>query len=271
MRIIKSLGRGGFGEVFLVSYKGRQAVLKALHCKKESAATRLHTEARMMASINHPATLKVFEITTYMGMAAIIMEYVEGWDLSELDTIPLRPLLEVLVSVAGAVEAASHHGVVHRDVKPSNVRVGKHAQVKLLDFGIAKGENPEAHTKTGHLVGSLPYIAPERFRGEPCTTASDVFSLGLMLFEGVKGERLLPKSPMACYGLAMSRELYESHLAENLQDMPHNLMGLLTWSLSHEPSERIQIEEMVDALLGLADSVRGKTLKQWINSFSCFI
>ncbi|MEQ1572507.1 MAG: serine/threonine-protein kinase, partial [Myxococcota bacterium] len=208
----RRLGRGGFGEVWLAVREAggvrSEVAVKLLHEGLDPGAQalqRLRDEGRILGLLNHPVILKVLDLTTLDGRVALVTEYVDGADLQECfvaERMPVRALVEVIGRVADALAVAwsapSPTGgslqLLHRDVKPANVRIGRHGDVKLLDFGIARAADPgrEAHTKTAALIGTLSYLSPERFDPRhPGGPASDVFALGAVLYEGLAGEQLV--------------------------------------------------------------------------------
>ncbi len=154
-------------------------------------AARAEREAKIAASLNHPHIVGVFDLVVEDGQAWMVMEYVEGTTLSELvrSEGPLSPdrAGPIIAQAASALAAAHANGVVHRDVKPSNILVRNDGRVKLTDFGIARGHADAALTRTGLVTGSPPYLAPEVASGQQATPASDVWSLGATLFHSLAG------------------------------------------------------------------------------------
>jgi serine/threonine protein kinase len=148
-------------------------------------------EARLAATLSHPNVVAVFDLATDGDQHWLVMEYVEGDNLSRLvrDEGPLPPEQagDVLGKVADALAAAHAEGIVHRDVKPSNLLVTRDGQVKLTDFGIARGDTEKSLTQTGLITGSPAYIAPEVAGGSSATAASDVWSLGATLYYALAG------------------------------------------------------------------------------------
>ena len=193
-RVLRRLGAGGMATVFLAEDErlGRQVALKRLHgSAPEESVRRLDREARLGAALNHPSLVAIFDTFATDEGALIVMEYVPGRSLSEQlrgKPIRARRALEILHPVAEALDHAHAEGVVHRDVKPSNVLVGDDGQVKLADLGIARAIDETQITREGQVVGTLPYMAPERFEGPGRgTPESDVYSLAAVAFELLAG------------------------------------------------------------------------------------
>lgn len=205
-RIISSIGRGGMGEVFLAEDKrlGRKVALKIL---LESAATdsetrrRFGQEARSASALNHPNIITIYEIGHSDGCDFIATEFVEGHNIRSLiaaESIQLNEALTIAAQVASALAAAHAAGIIHRDIKPENIIRRPDGLVKVLDFGLAK-QSAEAIasvrldsgssafapilTSPGMVMGTLPYMSPEQARGKPVDARSDIWSLGVVLYE----------------------------------------------------------------------------------------
>ena len=192
----REIGRGGMGAVWL----GRDEVLgRAVAIKKVGATpggtspdlVRAEREARIAARLNHPHVVAVFDLVRDDGENWLVMEYVEGQTLAERigATGPMTPAeaAPILAQAAEALSAAHEAGVVHRDVKPSNILVSDDGHVKLSDFGIARAEADASLTATGLVTGSPAYIAPEVASGRTASGASDVWSLGATAFHALSG------------------------------------------------------------------------------------
>lgn len=202
-RIIRQLARGGMGTVFLAErddgrYEQRVA-LKILHRSTDSepAYARFLAERRILASLEHPGIARLLDGgETETGQPYLVMEYVDGEPIDRYcDThrLTIEERLRLFIDVCHAVGYAHRNLIVHRDIKPSNVLVTADGHVKLLDFGIAKlldegtDSSVTPQTRTGVWLLTPEYASPEQLRGEPVTTASDVYQLGLLLFDLVAG------------------------------------------------------------------------------------
>ncbi len=215
-RILKRLGKGGMGEVFLgedTRQHGRKVALKVLPpdvTKNESRLRRFKQEARAILALNHPNILTIFEIGKTNSTYYIATEFIEGETLRQClgrnNPLGVDEALGVAIQVAMALEAAHAAGIVHRDVKPENImlrpdRFVRDRFVKVLDFGLAKlterdspAHDPEAitmaisHTNPGAVIGTTGYMSPEQAQGEPIDPRTDIFSLGVVLYEMVAGQ-----------------------------------------------------------------------------------
>ena len=173
---------------------GRAVALKRIGMSPGASGpdlARAEREARLAARLNHPHVVAVFDLVTEDERQWLVMEYVENVTLAQLvrDDGALSPdrAAPLLVQAADALAAAHAAGIVHRDVKPSNILVTRHGQVKLSDFGIARAEADASLTQTGLVTGSPAYLAPEVAAGGPATDASDVWSLGATLYHALAG------------------------------------------------------------------------------------
>ncbi|MCX6399503.1 MAG: serine/threonine-protein kinase [Propionibacteriales bacterium] len=191
----REVGRGAGGAVWLARDEvlGRQVAIKrvALLPGHTEDPTRAAREARLAARVNHPHVVSVFDLVESEDALWLVMEYVEGRSLSAIarDTGPMAPdaAARLLAPVADALHAAHQHGIVHRDVKPSNILVSDLGGAKLSDFGIARGDQDATLTQAGLVTGSPAYLAPEVATGATATPASDVWAFGATLVHVLTG------------------------------------------------------------------------------------
>lgn len=203
-RIVRRIGRGGMADVYVAervgAFEQRVAVkIQRRGIDTEEVLARFRAERQMLSGLEHPNIARVIDGgATADGLPYIVMEYVDGERITTYAAerrLPLKERLRLFALVAGAVQAAHTHLIVHRDIKPSNVLVTAEGRAKLLDFGIAKILDPDAvpgdapHTRTGFRPLTPEYASPEQVRGEPVTTASDTYQLGLLLYEMLTGGR----------------------------------------------------------------------------------
>ena len=193
----REIGRGGMGAVWVGTDRtlGRTVALKRVGHAPGGADTdvrRAEREARLAARLNHPHVVAVFDLVDDGDAQWMVMEHVEGTNLSQIirdnGAMPPDQVAPILAQVADALAAAHTAGIVHRDVKPSNILVSPDGNVKLTDFGIARTEADAALTQTGLVTGSPAYLAPEVATGKSATEASDVWSLGATLCHALTGK-----------------------------------------------------------------------------------
>jgi eukaryotic-like serine/threonine-protein kinase len=196
-RIVEKLGEGGMGVV----YKAHDIKLdrtvalkflppKALHTEDEKM--RIIREAQAAASLSHSNIATVYEIDEVDDYTFIAMEYIDGKGLDEkLNSarLEIREAVDIAIQIAEGLQAAHEKGIIHRDIKSSNVLISGKGQVKLVDFGLAKLKNVSLLTKEGTTLGTVPYMSPEQARGEPVDHRSDIWSLGVVLYEMIAGQR----------------------------------------------------------------------------------
>lgn len=205
-RIIKKLGAGGMGEVFLAEdiLLNRKVAIKMLPTRSlgnEQAKKRLLREARAAATLDHPNICPIHEIGEEGDSAFIVMQYVEGTTLAcSIQNSPLSPLeiADIGIQASAALAEAHSHGIIHRDIKPQNLMITPRGQVKILDFGLAKIVEDEraVHeakadsrlTDTGEVLGTVGYMSPEQLKDLPIDPRSDLFSLGVTLYECATGK-----------------------------------------------------------------------------------
>ncbi|MFD5104968.1 serine/threonine-protein kinase [Streptomyces cinereoruber] len=243
-RLHVCIGRGGMGEVWQATDEvlGRAVAVKLMlaNATDPSAGDRFRLEAQTAARLSHPHVVGVFDFGTWDGKLFLVMELVEGDSLagSPSDPLVLPPerVAVVAAHAAAGLAAAHRQGVVHRDIKPGNLLVDAEGTVKLADFGIARFvDDPSAAlTTTGQIVGTGLYLAPERALGQPASPASDVYSLGCVLYQLLSGRppfradtatALLyqhidtPPAPPTRLGVALPPE-FESYLLSLLAKQP---------------------------------------------------
>jgi serine/threonine-protein kinase len=270
--IVGALGAGGMGEVYLArdSRLGRRVALKLLPMDFTRAPERLRRfelEARAASALNHPNILTIHDIGQSAGLHFIASEFVEGLTLRRMmadKPLPLPETLDIATQVAAALSAAHATGIVHRDIKPENVMVRPDGLVKVLDFGLAKliGEDVRPAVGTlatlggqslGALMGTPPYMSPEQARGEELDARTDLFSLGVTLYEMVTGRP--PFTAETIVGVLDAICQKEPPPLSD-RDLPLALEQIIFRCLAKEPGERYDsAQEVVAALERLADGL----------------
>jgi serine/threonine protein kinase len=202
--IIRPIGAGGMGEVYLAqdTRLHRRVAIKVLPAELSGdvqANQRFLREARAAATLDHPNICAIFEIAESNNGVFIVMQYIDGETLSQkmaAQGLMRGEAVEFAIQIADALDEAHHHGIVHRDVKPSNIIINKKGIAKVLDFGLAKfvqSENGDEFSKllstSGVVMGTVPFMSPEQVRGTKLDSRTDIFSLGVLLFEMLSGHQ----------------------------------------------------------------------------------
>ena len=276
--ILAPLGAGGMAEVYRArdTTLGRDVALKLLPAGMASDPDRLarfEHEARTVAGLSHPNIVVLHSMDRDGDTHFLTMELVEG---RSLDTyvaadLPLPRVLELGIELADALTAAHEQGVIHRDLKPTNVMLTRDGRVKVLDFGLAKLARPEPPpdisaaatvaapiTRVGQVVGTLPYMAPEQVRGEGADARSDVFSLAVVLYELVANRRPFTGETSADLTSAILRDK-PTPLGELRPDLPNDLERIVSRCLEKDPNERIQTaRDVSNELRRLRNSLQGR-------------
>ena len=203
-RIVEKIGAGGMGEIYLArdQHLARDVAIKVLPPRTlidESARKHFRKEALILSQLNHPNVATIHDFDTQQGADFLVMEYIPGITLSEkvaAGPLPEKEVLRLGVQLAEALAAAHEHGVVHRDLKPGNLRVTSDGRLKILDFGLAKLWHPvtasaatESLSETPAMAGTLPYMAPEQLLGGEIDARTDIHAAGSVLYEMATGKR----------------------------------------------------------------------------------
>ena len=259
-QILAPLGAGGMGEVYRAKdlRLGREVAVKVLPPELASNVdhlTRFEREARIVAGLNHPNIVTLFSVEEENGVHFLTMELVEGRSLAaHIPPEGLSPtqVLDLAVPIADALVAAHERRVIHRDLKPGNVMVTPEGRVKVLDFGLAKpGEVPHDGDATfaateeapisgrGDILGTVPYMAPEQLRGEAADARSDLFALGIILYELTAGRRPFTGKTPVDIGSSILRDTPEP-LVRTRPGIPGDLHRIVSRCLEKNPRDRFQ-------------------------------
>jgi serine/threonine protein kinase len=258
-RLLESLGSGGMGEVYLAedTRLGRRVALKLLPpetAEHPEKIQRFEREAQTIASLNHPGIVTLHSIEEADGRRFLTMEHVEGQTLGSSiprDGLPVKQLLPLAIALTDAVSAAHRQGILHRDLKPENVMLTPEGRLKVLDFGLAKlwADAPDDEDRTtretqsvtqdGRIVGTVAYMSPEQAQGLPVDHRSDVFSLGILLYEMATGERPFQgRTNLSVLSSVLKDAPRPIH--ERREDVPRPLARMIQRALEKRPEDRYQ-------------------------------
>jgi len=266
-RIMRLLGRGGMGEVYLArdSKLGRKVALKVILPEllgSNHAIARFQLEARTTAKFSHPNIVTNHAEGEFQGIPYLALEYLEGQSLGERATgqkLGASESMRIALAIVEALAEAHRHGVLHRDLKPANVHLGSEGGVRVLDFGLAKllqSEGPASiaplSTRFGGIQGSgamgTPwYMAPEQWEKTHCSPATDVWALGVILYELISGERPFPAKSVSELSAKVSDSAFSPTLVEG-PDVAEELAALIARCLMRDPAKRPTISELMQVL-----------------------
>jgi serine/threonine protein kinase/beta-lactam-binding protein with PASTA domain len=261
-RILRKLGSGGMANVYLAEDEelGRRVAIKILndrHANDESFVERFRREAKHAAGLSHPNIVSIYDRGEAEGTYYIAMEYLEGRSLKELISsrgpAPVATAIEYVRQILSALRVSHRTGVIHRDIKPHNVLVDGEGRLKVTDFGIARA-GPSQMTEAGSIVGTAQYLSPEQAQGAPVSESSDLYSVGIVLYELLTGE--VPFSGESPVEIAMKHLSKAPTPPSQLRpELPHDLDLVVMRALAKDPEERYQTADEMDA--DLARVARG--------------
>jgi serine/threonine protein kinase len=251
----RGLGRGGMAEVWCATDTRLDRPVAVKFLAREFSddpefLVRFFAEAQSVASLNHPNVVSVLDFGQFEDRPYLVMEYVAGGSLADLVGKPLLPerVLEFVEQAARGAGAAHANGVVHRDLKPANILLDEESRPKLADFGIAASRGGERMTRTGQAIGSPHYISPEQVSGQRATPASDVYSLGIVLYQLLTGVRPYEHENVTAVAISHVDEEPDPPSAHN-DDLDPTLDALVLRCLSKNPEERYADgNELADAI-----------------------
>src|SRR4051794_6182514 len=258
----RKLGSGGMADVYLAEDQelGRRVALKLLndrHAADDQFVERFRREAQSAAGLNHPNIVSIFDRGQAEGTYYIAMEYLEGRTLKELlvrnGPTPIPIAIDYARQILGALSFAHRNGIIHRDIKPHNIVVGSDGRLKVTDFGIARSGASQM-TEAGSIVGTAQYLSPEQARGAPVDPRSDIYSLGIVLYEMLTGH--VPFTGDTAVEIAMKPLSEVPDPPSKLRsDVPHDLDAVVMRALAKDPEQRYGSAEEMDA--DLARVARG--------------
>lgn len=264
-RIIRSLGEGGMANVYLAHdmVLDRDVSVKLLRLDLRddpSTKRRFHREAMAATQLNDPHIVGIYDVREDHGLQYMVMQYVKGTDLKAYIRkhypIPLPQVIDIMEQVLSAVATAHAHGIIHRDLKPQNILIDENKNVKITDFGIAVAVSQDSLTQTNTLMGSVHYLSPEQARGSIATKQSDIYSLGIILFELLTGKVPFEGETAVSIALKHFREEIPSVREQN-KEIPQALENVIIKATAKEPAERYSsVNEMAADLKTVLDPQR---------------
>lgn len=269
-RITERIGHGGMAEVYkgVHTHLDREVAIKVLHgylLEGGDFLARFKREAKAVANLRHPNIVQVYDFDIQDDIIFMVMEYIDGTDLQsklvELDNkgehLSIKQIGSIIKDIASALDYAHSQGMLHRDVKPSNILLDKNGKAYLTDFGIARLLSDQKLTATGTLIGTPAYMSPEQGKGEEVSRESDIYSLGVVAFELLTGQ--VPydaQTPIAIVQKQIADPIPD--LRAFVQDVPESAQEVIETALAKAPEQRYpSAEALVIALRGALEALEG--------------
>jgi eukaryotic-like serine/threonine-protein kinase len=283
--LIRELGRGGMGQVFLArdTRLGRRVAMKFMQSSSPRFSQRWLAEARATARCHHENIVAIFSADNYVGMPYMVLEFIEGTTLGKLmggKRMPAARAIELMVPVVRALTVAHASSIIHRDLKPDNILVTKSGTVKVLDFGVAKlaalGDDESTNrprpragtevglhdTRAGAIVGTLPYMSPEQLGTDTVDHRSDLWAVGIILYEMLAAEHpLAPLTEGRLFGAAAAVDEPMPSLGEHVPGLPDRLVEIVARCLAKKKQERYaNAQALLEDLETLLPARTGRSL-----------
>ena len=269
-QIIKSIGEGGMANVYLAydTILERNVAVKVLRgdlANDEKFVRRFQREALQASSLSHPNIVEVYDVGEDNGEYYIVMEYVEGKHLKGLlkkrGKLTIPEVVDIMIQVTSGLTVAHDSYIIHRDIKPQNIMILDNGLVKLTDFGIALAMNSTQLTQTNSVMGSVHYLPPEGASGKGATLQSDIYSLGILMYELLTGKLPFRGETAVEIALKQLKEPMPS-IRKEIPDIPQSIENIILRATAKNPKNRYaDAREMHDALLTCLDESRKNEIK----------
>ncbi|CAJ1227666.1 Stk1 family PASTA domain-containing Ser/Thr kinase [Lactiplantibacillus xiangfangensis] len=264
-RIVRSLGEGGMANVYLAHdlILDRDVAVKLLRLDlRDDPKTikRFQREALATTELVHPHIVSLYDVGEENGMQYLVMEYVKGMDLKnyikENFPLPLQQVIDIMEQILSAVATAHAHNIIHRDLKPQNILIDEQGNAKITDFGIAVALSEHSMTQTNTILGSVHYLSPEQARGSMATKQSDIYSLGIILYEMLTGS--VPFKGETAVSIALKHFQNAIPSVRDFDaDIPQALENVVLQATAKDPRDRyITVEDMASDLLTTLSTTR---------------
>ncbi|WP_298837037.1 protein kinase domain-containing protein [Clostridium sp.] len=256
--LLENIGQGGMGTV----YKAKCHVLNRFVAVKilkeelsddEEFVSRFKREATSIAKLSHPNIVNVHDVCSENGVNFIVMEYVDGKTLKQIikesGRITSKKTLDIVFQIAKALQCAHTNGIIHRDIKPDNIMITKDEMVKVMDFGIAKVADARTVTNSNKVMGTVHYFSPEQAKGSYVDCRTDIYSLGIVMYEMVTGK--VPYNAQSAITIAMMHiQGSVTPPKEIIADIPENINQVILIAMQKEPIKRYQTAKEMSEVIG---------------------
>ena len=266
--LLEKIGEGGMGTVYkakchLLNRFVAVKILKAELNNDEDFVARFKREATSIARLSHPNIVNVHDVGEEEHINFIVMEYIDGKTLKEIikenGRLSSVKTVDIVFQVAKALECAHKSNIIHRDIKPDNIMITEDNMVKVMDFGIAKVDDSRTATNCNNVMGTVRYFSPEQAKGNIADCRTDIYSLGIVMYEMVTGQ--VPYNAESSISIAMMH-IQEPVIPpkEIIKDIPENINGIILKCMQKEPIKRYQTaREMADVLMTIKEYSNFKT------------
>lgn len=255
--VFKHIGQGGMADVFLAmdTILNREVAIKILKselCADPVSLVRFEREAQAATTLSHPNIVEIYDVGDYKGRRYIVMEYVPGRTLKQVirsrGSLEADEAIDIEKQLVSAVSEAHHKGIIHRDIKPQNIIVKSDGSIKILDFGIAIAKGNVQVTQANNVMGSVHYLAPELAKGKPASVQSDIYALGIVLFEMLSGDVPFKADSAVQVALMQMRNEMPSIRSIN-PSIPQSIENIITRATVKDPQKRYKsCVDMLDDL-----------------------
>lgn len=254
---MQTIGGGGMANVYLAedTILKRKVAIKVLrleYANDDEFIARFHREAHSATSLSHPNIVNIYDVGEEDGIYYMVMEYIDGMTLKKYiqtyGALPVEEVLDIMKQITSAIAHAHENGIIHRDIKPQNILIDSYRQIKVTDFGIAVALSATSLTQTNSVLGSVHYLSPEQARGGMANSKSDIYSLGIVMYESLMGK--LPFSGESAVSIAIKHLQNETpSLREVKQEIPQSVENIVLRSTAKDPYYRYEsVYEMEDEL-----------------------
>ena len=266
--LLEKIGEGGMGTVYkakchLLNRFVAVKILKAELNNDEDFVARFKREATSIARLSHPNIVNVHDVGEEEHINFIVMEYIDGKTLKKIikenGRLSSVKTVDIVFQVAKALECAHKSNIIHRDIKPDNIMITEDNMVKVMDFGIAKVDDSRTATNSNNIMGTVRYLSPEQAKGNIADCRTDIYSLGIVMYEMVTGQ--VPYNAESSISIAMMH-IQEPVIPpkEIIRDIPENINGVILKCMEKEPIKRYQTaREMADVLMTIKEYSNFKT------------
>ena len=269
-QIIKAIGEGGMANVYLAydTILDRDVAVKVLRgdlANDEKFVRRFQREALSASSLTHPNIVEVYDVGEDHGQYYIVMEYVEGRHLKDLikkrGKLTLSEVIDIMLQITDGMSVAHDSYIIHRDIKPQNIMILENGLVKIMDFGIAMAMNSTQLTQTNSVMGSVHYLPPEQANGKGSTLQSDIYSMGIVMYELLTGKLPYKGDNAVEIALKHLKEPLPS-IRDELPNIPQSVENIIIKATAKNPKNRYaDAREMHNDLLTCLDESRANEEK----------